>query len=39
MQQAREGVRGLPPFPDHGLPRDEELARLRKDVKVLREAM
>jgi transposase-like protein len=37
MQQAREGAQGgLPPFPGHGRPRDEELARLRKEVKTLR---
>jgi hypothetical protein len=29
---------GLPAFPGHGRPRDGELARLRKEVKVLREA-
>jgi transposase-like protein len=29
---------GLPPFPGHGRPRDEELTRLRKENKVLREA-
>jgi transposase len=39
MQEAREaGGTGLPPFPGHGRPRDEELARLRKEVKTLREA-
>jgi transposase len=39
MQQAREAAQGgLPPFPGHGRPRDEELARLRKEVKALREA-
>jgi transposase-like protein len=39
MQQAREAARGgLPPFPGHGRPRDEELARLRKENKALREA-
>jgi transposase len=38
-RQAREAARGgLPPFPGHGRPRDEELARLRKEVKALREA-
>jgi transposase len=39
MQQAR-GVAGtdLPPFPGHGRPKDEELARLRKEVKALRSA-
>jgi transposase len=29
---------GLPPFPGHGRPRDEELTRLRKEVKALRTA-
>jgi transposase len=29
---------GIKPFPGHGRPRDEELARLRKEVKALREA-
>ncbi|MDR2795451.1 MAG: transposase, partial [Spirochaetaceae bacterium] len=30
IQQAREaGGSGLPPFPGHGRPRDEELTRLR----------
>jgi transposase len=39
MQQAREAAQGgLPPFPGHGRPRDEELSRLRKEVKALREA-
>jgi transposase len=39
IQQAR-GVAGtgLPPFPGHGRPRDEELTRLRKEVKALRGA-
>jgi transposase-like protein len=38
-QQAREaGGSGLPPFPGHGRPRDQELARLRKENKALREA-
>jgi transposase len=37
MQQAREAATGgLPPFPGHGRPRDEELTRLRKEVKALR---
>jgi transposase-like protein len=36
MQQAQEAARdGLPAFPGHGRPRDEELARLRKEVKAL----
>jgi transposase len=40
IQQTREGEgSGLPPFPGHGRPRDEELARLRKEVKALREAV
>jgi transposase len=40
MQQARDsGGTGLPPFPGHGRPRDEELSRLRKEVKMLREAV
>jgi transposase len=39
VQRAREaGGTGLPPFPGHGRPRDEELPRLRKEVKTLREA-
>ncbi|MDR1306665.1 MAG: transposase [Treponema sp.] len=39
MQQAREASQGgPPPFPGHGRPRDEESARLRKEVKFLREA-
>jgi transposase len=39
MQQAREAAQGgLPAFPGHGRPRDEELTRLRKEVKALREA-
>jgi transposase len=29
---------GLPAFPGHGRPRDEELTRLRKEVKALRTA-
>jgi transposase len=34
IQQSREAATGgLPPFPGHGRPRDEELARLRKEVK------
>jgi transposase len=38
MQQAREAAQGgLSPFPGHGRPRDEEPARLRKEVKALRE--
>jgi transposase-like protein len=39
MRQAREAAQGgLPPFPGHGRPRDEELARLRKENNALREA-
>jgi transposase-like protein len=39
MKQSREaGREGIPPFPGHGRPRDEELARLRKEVKALRTA-
>jgi transposase-like protein len=39
MQQAREaGGSGLPPFPGHGRPRDEELTRLRKENKALKTA-
>ena len=39
MHQAREaGDSGLRAFPGHGRPRDAELARLRKEVKSLREA-
>jgi transposase-like protein len=39
MQQARElSGTGLPAFPGHGRPRDEELARLRKENKALRTA-
>jgi transposase len=40
MQQAREAAQGgLSAFPGHGRPRDEELTRLRKEVKALREAV
>jgi transposase len=39
MQQAREAPgSGLKAFPGHGRPRDEELTRLRKEVKALRMA-
>jgi hypothetical protein len=39
MRQAREAEQGgLPAFPGHGRPRDEDLARMRKEVKALREA-
>ncbi|MDR0596959.1 MAG: transposase [Treponema sp.] len=30
---------GLPPFPGYGRPRDEEVTRLRKEVKALRETI
>ncbi|MDR0630253.1 MAG: hypothetical protein LBG24_11600 [Treponema sp.] len=36
IQQAREAAEtGLPPFPGHGRPRDEELSRQRKEVKAV----
>jgi transposase len=39
IQQSREaGNTGQALFPGHGRPRDEELTRLRKEVKALREA-
>ena len=40
MQQTREAAddTGLQVFPGHGRPKDAELARLRKEVKALREA-
>ena len=39
MQQAHQAANsGLPAFPGHGRPRDEELTRLRKEVKALRTA-
>jgi transposase len=39
VQQAREAAgTNNKPFPGHGRPRDEELSRLRKEVKALREA-
>jgi transposase len=39
IQQSRQAAQGgLPPFPGHGRPRDVELARLRMEVKTLREA-
>ena len=39
VQQAREAAgSGIKAFPGHGRPRDEELTRLRKEVKSLREA-
>ena len=39
MKQTREAAdTGLQAFPGHGRPRDAELARLRKEVKSLREA-
>jgi transposase len=38
--QVSRGMAGssLPAFPGHGRPRDEELTRLRKEVKTLRDA-
>jgi transposase len=40
MRQVRERAQGgLPPLPGHGRPWDEELARLRKENKALREAL
>jgi transposase len=40
IQQARGAAgTGLPPFPGHGRPLDEELTRLRKEVKALRSAV
>jgi len=39
IQQARQAGGGeIKAFPGHGRPRDEELTRLRKEVKSLREA-
>jgi len=39
MQKTREEAdSGVRAFPGHGRPRDAELARLRKEVKALREA-
>jgi transposase-like protein len=38
IQRSREAADGLPAFPGHGKPRDEELARLRKENKALRTA-
>ena len=39
IQRARGAAgTGLPVFPGHGRPRDEEIARLKKEVKSLREA-
>jgi len=39
MQRARETTgTTAKPFPGHGRPRDEELARLRKENKMLRQA-
>ena len=39
MQQTQEQAdKGVRAFPGHGRPRDAELARLRKEVKALREA-
>jgi transposase-like protein len=40
IPQAQEAAgTGLPPFPGHGRSRDEELSRLRKEVKALRDAV
>jgi transposase-like protein len=40
MQVFREAKgEGVRPFPEHGRPRDEELARLRKENKALRTAV
>jgi transposase-like protein len=40
IQQARDAAKGgVSPFPGHGRLRDEELARLRKENKALREAV
>jgi transposase-like protein len=36
--KAEAAAGGLPSFPGHGRPRDRESARLRKEIKVLREA-
>ena len=39
MQQTRQASdSGLPAFPGHGRPRDAELARLRKENKMLKDA-
>jgi transposase len=38
IHQAREATGGVQAFPGHGRPRDEELTRLRKEVKALRQA-
>jgi transposase-like protein len=39
IHRARQSTgTGLPPFPGHGRPRDEELTRLRKENKALRTA-
>jgi len=39
MQQQREAAQtGSRAFPGHGRPRDAELARLRKEIKALKEA-
>jgi transposase len=39
VQQTRQTAgTGLPPFPGHGRPRDEELIRLRKEAKSLKRA-
>ena len=38
IHQTREAVNGIQAFPGRGKPRDEELIRLRKEVKSLRTA-
>jgi transposase len=38
VQESRSMAGGVQAFPGHGRPRDAELARLRKEVKSLREA-
>jgi transposase len=38
MQACKTAGSGIQVFPGHGRPRDAELARLRKEVKTLREA-
>jgi len=40
IQQARGATgTGMPAFPGHGRPRDEELARLKKEVKIQAEVI
>jgi transposase len=38
IHQSRKATGAIQAFPGHGRPRDEELTRLRKEVKSLREA-